>query len=155
MPHQSKKKLRQTYIQVCDALGKTGSSGKEKDTFIWFDKVDKISGTKPVVDPVDIVENGEGEPVSPTADLIRSKIGEDGMVESSPSLWSAVWLGHPRRPGTYKKKSLVNIGSSTSLLVRSARPDTFQFQWRIPVSQGRKGQLRPLSWNITVNSNCT
>ena len=63
-----------------------GSSRKEKDTFIWFDEVDKILVRKPVVDPVDIVENDEREPVSPTADLIRSKIGEDGMVESSPSL---------------------------------------------------------------------
>ena len=48
MPHQSKK----TYIEVGDELGKTGSSGKEKDTFIWFNEVDKILGTKPVVDPV-------------------------------------------------------------------------------------------------------
>ena len=58
------------YIQVCDALGKMWSSGKEKDTFIWFDEVDKILGTEPVVDPVDIVENDEWEAVSST-DLIQ------------------------------------------------------------------------------------
>ncbi|KAL2082804.1 hypothetical protein ACEWY4_022622 [Coilia grayii] len=48
------KKLRQKYIQVRDALGKTGSN-----------EIDKILGTKPVVEPVDVVENDEPEPVSP------------------------------------------------------------------------------------------
>ncbi|XP_055021162.1 uncharacterized protein LOC129412124 [Boleophthalmus pectinirostris] len=57
------KKLRQKYIQVRDKLKKTGSSGKEKDKFIWFDELDKILGTKPVVDPVDVVENDEREPM--------------------------------------------------------------------------------------------
>ncbi|CAM4735686.1 unnamed protein product [Leuciscus chuanchicus] len=51
------KKLRQHYIQVRDALNKTGSSGKEKDKFPWYDDLDNILGTKPDVDPVDVVES--------------------------------------------------------------------------------------------------
>ncbi|XP_062409562.1 uncharacterized protein LOC134100403 [Sardina pilchardus] len=65
------KKLRQKYIQVRDALRKTGSSGKEKDKFIWFDEVDKILGTKPVVDPVDMVENDDRE-AEPTLSVASS-----------------------------------------------------------------------------------
>ncbi|XP_073722019.1 uncharacterized protein [Misgurnus anguillicaudatus] len=53
------KKLRQQYIQVRDALNKTGSSGNEKDKFPWYDDLDKILGTKPDVDPVDVVESHE------------------------------------------------------------------------------------------------
>uniref|UniRef100_A0A3Q1IBE2 Myb/SANT-like DNA-binding domain-containing protein n=1 Tax=Anabas testudineus TaxID=64144 RepID=A0A3Q1IBE2_ANATE len=53
------KKLRQEYIKVRDALNKTGSSGKEKDKFPWFDDLDKILGTKPVIEPVDVVESHE------------------------------------------------------------------------------------------------
>ncbi len=65
------KKLRQKHIQIRDALLKTGSSKKEKGKFIWFDEVNRILGTKPVIDPVDIVENedchADCRPLSPTA----------------------------------------------------------------------------------------
>lgn len=53
------KKLRQQYIKVRDALRKTGSSGEEKDKFVWFDKLDQILGTNPVVNPVDVVDSYE------------------------------------------------------------------------------------------------
>ncbi len=51
------KKLRQQYIEIRDSLRKTGSSGEEKDKFVWFDDLDKILVTNPVVDPVDVVES--------------------------------------------------------------------------------------------------
>ncbi|KAL2102331.1 hypothetical protein ACEWY4_001499 [Coilia grayii] len=56
------KKLRSKYIEVRDALSKTGSSGKEKDKFPWYDALDGILGTKPIVDPVDVVENDSSTP---------------------------------------------------------------------------------------------
>uniref|UniRef100_A0A3B3R4G7 Myb/SANT-like DNA-binding domain-containing protein n=1 Tax=Paramormyrops kingsleyae TaxID=1676925 RepID=A0A3B3R4G7_9TELE len=51
------KKLRAKYIEVRDALSKTGISGKEKDKLPWYDALDGILGTKPIVEPVDVVEN--------------------------------------------------------------------------------------------------
>ncbi|XP_067284760.1 uncharacterized protein [Pseudorasbora parva] len=62
------KKLRQQYIQVRDALNKTGSSGKEKDKFPWYDDLDSILGTKPDVDPVDVVESHESSTSSASND---------------------------------------------------------------------------------------
>lgn len=59
------KKLRQQYIKVRDSLRKTGSSGDEKDKFTWFDELDKILGTNPVVDPVDVVESNEPDNCDP------------------------------------------------------------------------------------------
>ncbi|XP_074521445.1 uncharacterized protein LOC141798294 [Halichoeres trimaculatus] len=53
------KKLRQQYIKVRDALQKSGSSSDVKDKFVWFDDLDKILNTRPVVSPVDIVESYE------------------------------------------------------------------------------------------------
>ncbi|KAK7888843.1 hypothetical protein WMY93_024403 [Mugilogobius chulae] len=61
------KKLRQQYIKIRDALSKTGSSTKVKDKFVWYDALDKILGTKPDVEPVDIVESFEDtETVEPS-----------------------------------------------------------------------------------------
>ncbi len=51
------KKLRQQNIKIRDSLRKTGSSGEEKDKFVWFNDLDKILGTNPVVDSVDVVES--------------------------------------------------------------------------------------------------
>lgn len=86
------KKLRQKYIQVRDALGKTGSSGKEKDKFIWFDEIDKILGTKPVVEPVDVVENDEPEPVSPNV-TFDVTLPSDPDVDGE-SFFSPLCLAH-------------------------------------------------------------
>lgn len=49
---------------MCDALSKTGSSGKEKEKekFPWYDALTGILGTKPIVDPVDLVKNETSTP---------------------------------------------------------------------------------------------
>ncbi|KAK7896819.1 hypothetical protein WMY93_022144 [Mugilogobius chulae] len=66
VPHKNQK-LRQQYIKIRDALSKTGSSTKVKDKFVWYDALDKILGTKPDVEPVDIVESFEDtETVEPS-----------------------------------------------------------------------------------------
>lgn len=55
------KKLRHFYIKIRDNLNRSGSSGDEREKFPWYDDLDKILGTKPVVRPVDIVESAEGD----------------------------------------------------------------------------------------------
>lgn len=75
---------------MSDALRTKRSSGKEKDTFIWFDEVDKILGMKPVVDPVEVVENDECKPMpaSPTtsSDLTHTSDPDIDDGESFPLL---------------------------------------------------------------------
>lgn len=54
--HVKVKKLRQSYIKVRDALNKSGNSADEKLKCPWFDQLDGILSTRPVVTPVDIIE---------------------------------------------------------------------------------------------------
>lgn len=53
------KKLRQQYIKVRDFLRRSGSSGDEKEKFLWYDEMDQILGTRPTSSPVNIIESFE------------------------------------------------------------------------------------------------
>ncbi|XP_048048605.1 uncharacterized protein LOC125269701 isoform X2 [Megalobrama amblycephala] len=77
------KKLRQQYIQVRDALNKTGSSGKEKDKFPWYDDLDNILGTKPDVDPVDVVESHESSTLSASSDAIDASTVDQATASNT------------------------------------------------------------------------
>ncbi|KAL2077906.1 hypothetical protein ACEWY4_025591 [Coilia grayii] len=54
------KKLSHLYVKTRDSLNRSGSSGEERERFPWYDDLDNIMGTKPVVKPVDMVESAEG-----------------------------------------------------------------------------------------------
>lgn len=56
--HVKVKKLRQSYMKVRDALHQSGSSADVKKKCKWYDELDDILGTRPIVAPVDIIENG-------------------------------------------------------------------------------------------------
>jgi len=75
------KKLRQQYVHVRDALKRTGSSGKEKDKCPWYDDIDRILGTQPVVDPVDIVESSPTPPASNDASTADVATASDTEVD--------------------------------------------------------------------------
>ncbi|XP_034065690.1 uncharacterized protein LOC117542234 [Gymnodraco acuticeps] len=62
------KKLRQQYIKVRDALQKSGSSPSIKETFIWYEDLDSILNTRPIVSPVDVVESYAEEEVDKSPD---------------------------------------------------------------------------------------
>lgn len=53
------KKLRQQYIKVRDVLRRSGSSGDEKEKFLWYDEMDQILGTRPTSNPVNIIDSFE------------------------------------------------------------------------------------------------
>ncbi|XP_073729883.1 uncharacterized protein [Misgurnus anguillicaudatus] len=82
------KKLRAEYIKIRDALNKTGSDGTEKEKFPWFDELHQILGTKPIVDPVDVVESIDSPASSTvsTTDLSPTDTSFDGGNSSSSNV---------------------------------------------------------------------
>ncbi|XP_049437761.1 zinc finger and SCAN domain-containing protein 29-like [Epinephelus fuscoguttatus] len=78
------KKLRQQYIKVRDQLARSGSSGDEKDKFPWFDELDNILGTKPVVEPVDVIDTSDAtSPSTGSFDAATPNTGTSANTESS------------------------------------------------------------------------
>ena len=70
-------------MKVQVALGRSGNSGEEKDKFPWFDVLDQILGTKPIVDRMDIVESYDASSgVSPANTTTSSySVDSDGNGE--------------------------------------------------------------------------
>uniref|UniRef100_A0A672GFN0 C2H2-type domain-containing protein n=1 Tax=Salarias fasciatus TaxID=181472 RepID=A0A672GFN0_SALFA len=82
------KKLRQQYIKVRDALKRSGSSTTVKDRFEWFDSFDKILGTKPDVEPVDIVESFENAMEAPAEEtLTDADVSRTSTPKAGKQLW--------------------------------------------------------------------
>ncbi|CAL9682257.1 unnamed protein product [Knipowitschia caucasica] len=75
------KKLRQQYIKIRDALKQTGGTSKIKDKFEWYEALDKILGTKPDVEPIDIVESNE-ETMEPPTDDTETEADVPGLSAS-------------------------------------------------------------------------
>ncbi|KAK0131411.1 hypothetical protein N1851_033904 [Merluccius polli] len=64
-------------MKVRDALGRSGNSGEEKDKFPWFDVLDQILGTKPIVDHMDIVESYDASSGASPANTTTSSYSVD------------------------------------------------------------------------------
>lgn len=64
-------KGKETSTKVRDALHRSGSSADVKKKCKWYDELDDILGTRPIVAPVEIIENYQpasqiGAPSPPT-----------------------------------------------------------------------------------------
>lgn len=77
------KKLRQQYFKVRDSLHRSGSSRDEKDKFVWYDDIDKIIGTKPQANPVDVVESFQPSPQASSDSSSPIPASEDASLCTS------------------------------------------------------------------------
>ncbi|KAL2095747.1 hypothetical protein ACEWY4_007895 [Coilia grayii] len=95
------KKLRHLYVKTRDSLNRSGSSGEERERFPWYDDLDNIMGTKPVVKPVDMVESAEGND-----SLITNMSDDEGELGLLSLSWPTPAMQQKRLaiPGSQSRK---------------------------------------------------
>ncbi|XP_049917254.1 interferon-induced protein 44-like isoform X2 [Epinephelus moara] len=132
------KKLRQQYVKVRDSLRRSGSSGEEKEKFIWYDDLDSILGTRPTSSPKVVIESFKEEvPWTSTAeepaDVFKCSVSLESDKSGDPSYGEV----HPE-----EDESTASSGSP-----RPQQENT-SLRWATPGAQGRKRK----SWTERLDS---
>ncbi|KAM9317802.1 uncharacterized protein KZ484_022196 [Pholidichthys leucotaenia] len=113
------KKLRQQYIKVRDSLRKGGSSGEEREKFIWYDELDRILATRP----------------TSRAKLVVEFTQEESPRTSTPGPDTSVCSSGDRSKCEGQQDEEESITSSWS---PRPEPETTTSQWAIPGAHTRK-----------------